>query len=858
LSAGAVSSEGGAKKKRRPPRSREFLEPLRSRVKERPFCVIDVESKDGDSQAPGFTRPFLVGLYDPLAKKGKPAYLEFRNEPHLAERDWRHRHVAPGGCVDKLMTTILTDEYAGRIFYAHNGGNFDFLFLPAWLVQHQDEYAFEVVPIQTTIQVIRVWERGDDPEKPKRRWEFLDSMRLLAPGMSLAKACDTFKVPGKAEHDLALHEDDPSWSVYLKQDCVALSEVMKRLYALVARLQQLDVPDMGITAPATAMKLFLRRFLGKGDVPEKIARHRHWPDCQSRVTCKGCFHEWMRTGYCGGRTEPHVMKSFEGSIFTAPDGTLTFSDDYRSHGGVHYFDVNSSYVASMREDMPIGDLVVEEGRIDWRRHPSRGGRYSGFAEVTVEIPVDCPIPPLPKVHPDTNKLVFPVGRFNGVWSMEELLLLEDPIVGGRIVDVRRVAWMRLHPMFRDMVDELWALRAPQCPQCVEEMRAKGSREPCPHFDEGLSALAKLMGNSTYGKFAMKHERTSIVFAREHEDGHCDLCGVETNGPPLCREHEGSKPASADPDDCLWYQTHYADAPYIIPHVAAFITSHARVRLWKVMREVVTRRGPRRTAARDLVVGDVAFLDPWRTQPFVVSAVEPGLRRGELQIIGRTWDVDGSIVRARMTLDELQEVGRSGIIYYLDTDSCLTDVVIASGTRLGEMKDEYPGELLEFECLQPKLYVVFRTSLQDALQPRRAILLAAWRGEDVDASTLDRALESCPGIKGAALGFKLRQPKCTMKGFDPVLRTVDTFERLRRGEVVDSVPLRGGGSRPWKRLEKVRTLARGGFKDPPAMREVEKSRRSAYDKRELLADGVRTRAIALNEPVGGFSLDEAAE
>lgn len=211
-------------------KAKTFLDPIKSTVKRKKFCVFDIESKDGDSQDAGFTRPFLVGFFDPrYAKKGREGYQEFRDEPHLSSRPWERRHILPGGCIDKLMTLILTKAYSNFLFYSHNGGNFDMLFLLTWIQEHRDEFDFEVVPIQSTIQVMRVWKVPEHPDDPIREhWEFLDSMKLLP--MGLQKACDSFGLKiGKVKFDLNTDENDPMWSVYLKQDCVALATVMTLL-----------------------------------------------------------------------------------------------------------------------------------------------------------------------------------------------------------------------------------------------------------------------------------------------------------------------------------------------------------------------------------------------------------------------------------------------------------------------------------------------------------------------------------------------------------------------------------------------------------------------------------------------------
>lgn len=517
-----------------------FLEPLFGKLKRKPFATVDIESKHEDTQEAGFTRPFLVGVYDAQRRE----YVEFRDEPHLASRSWKTRYYDPGGCVDKTLSYLLSPQFRGFNIYAHNGGSFDHLFWLAWLRKHMDEYMFEVVPVQSSIQKIEVWRVPEDPDEPIRdRWTFLDSMKLLP--MGLERACQTFGLPGKVSHDLNMHEDDPRWSVYLKQDCIALAEVLNRTHDLVENKLGGEV---GMTAPSTSMKLFRRRFLGRDGTPNRIARFAHWADCKQKATCVGCSHEWVRRGYYGGRTE--MFKAYGEKL--------------------HYYDINSSYVAAMHEDMPVGDRYVTD-TLDWKMAKTHGG----FVECSVEIPSDCKLPPLPHRSKSTGKLMFPTGKFTGVWSTEELALLDDPYVQGRITSVKRVVWFRKKPVFKNMVETLWSLR-------------DKTRED---YDEGLSAMAKLMGNSLYGKFGMKVERTSVVFSHAPEEETCFLCKepVPTGGG-LCDNCEGSKPAMKEPDGDVWYQRKVVDAPYIIPHIAAHITALARVRIWRFMKAAMEAGG----------------------------------------------------------------------------------------------------------------------------------------------------------------------------------------------------------------------------------------------------------------------------
>lgn len=713
--------------------STDYLEPLTGAIKRKKFGTLDIESKDGDSQKPGFTRPFLVGLYDPQNSE----YQQFADEPHLRSRDWKRRHIQPGGCIDKLLSVVLTRKYHGWVFYAHHGGGFDHLFLLAWLRDHLDEFGFEVIPVQSSIQVIRVWRLPESPDDPIReRWEFLDSMKLIP--MGLDRACKTFGLPGKVDHDLAMHEDDPRWGVYLKQDCIALATVLSLFMDLVeVKLGG----EVGMTAPSTSMKLFRRRFLGRDGTPSKIPRHAHWVDCTTKNAaenpCEGCAHEWIRQGYYGGRTEL-----------------------FRAYGErLHYYDINSSYVAAMEEDMPVGDRTVTD-TLDWRM----AAKHAGFVECTVYVPPECKIPPLPHRDVKTGKLLFPAGHFHGVWSTEELKLLDDPMVNGRIESVTRVVWFRKKPLFKFMVRELWRLRD------------KNEVD----FDEGLSALAKLMGNSLYGKFGMKQDRTSVVFSQVVEEGKCFLCRGTCAVPGgVCKDCEGSKPAMSDIDGDVWYQHKRVEAPYIIPHIAAHITALARVRIWGYMRDAIAAGGE---------------------------------------------------------------------LYYVDTDSVITDVVLPSTTHLGGLKDEYPVSLaknadeafafaspeeasfwleamtLTGTFVQPKVYML---ESQKFSQPKVTMKGFPYRNNDGPHAKVDGKECTCP--------------EC-------IIRCKENLYKLQAGETLT-----------WRQLEKVRSLARDGFRNPPKMRNVSKSFKTKYSKRKLHADGSTTSIVIDEREFTGANADaDAAE
>lgn len=459
----------------------DLLFPLKSEVKARKYAVVDIETKDGETQDKGFTRPFLVGFYDGL--------------------DFSH-YKGPN-CIEENLKVLLTHSYDGWYFYAHAGGSFDWLHYLH--VIKRMGYYFEIITVASSIQLLHV--KPYETSK-KKGWMFVDSFKLIP--VKLAKACKSFKVKSSKldDHDLDMHEDDPQWLPYLKNDCMGLHEVLQRFHELVEiRLGG----EVGITAAATSMKTFRRGFQRSS-----IQRHTE-------------HHAFFRACYYGGRTE----------IF-------------RKHGKrLHYYDINSAYPAAMREQMPVGDLI-EYGKGMPPKALTKG--RIGFAWARVDLPEDINIPPLPQVDERTKRLIFPVGKLKGYWTMVELERAQEM---GATVHVDRSLWIEGREDFREFVDTLYSYR----------------QKDAPDYDEGLDQTAKILLNSLYGKWGQAHERESIVFLRPGE-----------LPPPDSRAADPT-----DPDCAVWVVKKDVDAPYIIPQISAYITAQARLRLHSFLTEA-DRRG----------------------------------------------------------------------------------------------------------------------------------------------------------------------------------------------------------------------------------------------------------------------------
>lgn len=379
-----------------------MLSPLTSVVKRKRFSVVDLESKDGDSQEPGFTRPFMAGCYDGIN------YTPFWTSNKVG--NWEKAYWKSGGCVDRLMRHMLTPAFRGTHIYAHNGGKFDYLFFIPWLmnVGRSLGYGFSILPMASGIQVLEV--SRDDK---KAGWTFLDSLRLIP--MGLDRADKTFGGTGKTTvGEEGLHTPEwerEKWEDYNSQDCIKLFDVLSKFHNYVEHSLGSEV---GITAPSTSMKLFRRKYQKEG-----IRRHVE-------------HHTIARQSYFGGRSEV-----------------------YRTEGqNLRYYDFNSSYPAAMLEPMPVGNAHVVNGA-----PPAKflSQEFVGICKARVYIPDTCTIPPLP--YRLNEKLCFPVGQFDGTWDHSELELLHE--CGGSY-EITESIWYESRPVFAHMVRELYRFRDKAC------------------------------------------------------------------------------------------------------------------------------------------------------------------------------------------------------------------------------------------------------------------------------------------------------------------------------------------------------------------------------------------------------------
>lgn len=688
--------------------STNTLTKLTGAPKKHPFAVVDIEARE-------WVKPYAVGVLC------EDVYRQFDGE-------W--------SCIRQALEYFLRPDFAGYWIYAHNGGNYDFLFFVRELLRQplRDKYRVDLTPVGSTIIRVDIIERVAGQHEPgcedklcpgcvgKRnkdrlqKWSFLDSAKLMP--LPLADVGEAFGITKKVKlsmsyDDLARPENYAVMSHYLETDCKSLYEAITMMQDRINDLGG----QIGVTLPATSLDLFRRRFQRRS-----IYTNRHFlrcPDFNPPETTKkkkveskcikeqpngpSCLHEFIRRSYFGGPAQI-FRTTFVGEKAILDDEAskhITNPDARESEGYARYplsevekaaydprfpvarmYDINSHYPGMMMESMPVGE-AVELSDLTEQAVYSNAGRFCGVVECDVEIPRDCYLPPLPVNH--LGKLMFPAGRLHGTWDVSELELLKE--VGGRIVKTYRSVWFEQDSIFGDFITEVYKYR--------DKSRSD--------WTKGMDWIAKILMNSAYGKYAMKEQRTKILMR-----------------PEL---HEGMTPIDLESD--VWSEDVNLSPSYIVPQLASHIVALARRKLWYLNAEVVNQGGR-------LYYND--------TDSLVVAGVEmdtgPGL--GALK-------VEATIHRAQFVLPKL---------YLVETDETNKNKLkqahlrikskgMGPGIRLGvEGDDPFDKQLSEED---------FRNvTMQGAVITRHRLtkLLEGLRDYAKEKTEFPRVIETTKSIKSA--------------------------------------------------------------------------------------------------------------
>lgn len=192
------------------------------------------------------------------------------------------------------------------------------------------------------------------------------------------------------------------------------------------------------------------------------------------------------------------------------------------------YDVNSMYPYVMQFPVPVRYLGQS-------RKLLHDPKTYGFVDATIETSPDY-IPVLP-VH--LEKLYFPCGRIRGTWSAEELIEAEKR--GSRIEKIHRAHYFEAERLFEGYVQKLYQLKKTAT-------------------SEATRLIAKGLLNALYGKFGQNPRKKMYCLEEQAPSGSYPI--LEPNGAP----------------SGFAYYERTSHSAYLLPHLAAAVTSKARLHL----------------------------------------------------------------------------------------------------------------------------------------------------------------------------------------------------------------------------------------------------------------------------------------
>jgi len=253
------------------------------------------------------------------------------------------------------------------------------------------------------------------------------------------------------------------------------------------------------------------------------------PD-DSNMYIEGNIDEFVRKAYFGGRTE----------IFKP-----VFDSEISGKDFLYCYDVNSLYPYCMKEhEYPDKFVKWAKGRKEYNKNAM------GVWRCKVKVPEDMYMPVLAvKLN---ERLIFPVGEFEGYWTKYELEYAVSQ--GCKILNIYEGAiFENAGFIFKDFVETLYDMR----------LKAKEKN------DNVTQMTMKLLMNSCYGRMGINKDREKIII----DDGtYANVKAIADIQTPRGMIRLAEKPEKAD-------------KLFSNPIIACYVTSYARVYLHMQATEV---------------------------------------------------------------------------------------------------------------------------------------------------------------------------------------------------------------------------------------------------------------------------------
>ena len=305
-------------------------------------------------------------------------------------------------------------------------------------------------------------------------FRFCDSYRLLP--KSLETLTYDFDVKHKKLTGRAFTD-----RLYNEHDCRGLYEVLEMFF------DEFDICSQ--TIASHAMRVYRTNYM-----PHELYQpHRD-------------VEEFCREGYSGGRCEIYRYDRAE----------------------LNHYDVNSLFPCAMLQPVPVRYLFTS------KELPEDDDKRIGFYRAEVSYPERY----LPILPWHSDKLYFPVGDFEGVFTSLEL---KKAIADGAKIKIIDGRVFQAEAIMREYALALF------------EMKRKAEIAG----QTGRRYIAKILMNSLYGKWGQRREQKSYIV----DDG---------------------RPEAWPLPNGLAYVLTESRSNHIMPHIAATITARARLMQWELL------------------------------------------------------------------------------------------------------------------------------------------------------------------------------------------------------------------------------------------------------------------------------------
>lgn len=290
-----------------------------------------------------------------VARERKQGLIAFDMESHGLGGEWAGGAYQCNGledvniCVtpEEVIEAVFAEKHRGAIWYAHNGGEYDYKYLLSALLAHQERIGHDKMQIHIITQgKARVI--GFKVKYRNQTYEFRDSYALMPASLrKLTEQLAPEHAKEEFDHEHTLFDVSvPTHRSYLETDVRGLMAVLVRFKSLIRDTFGVDV---GWTAASTALRAWL------ASLPKHLRYYRQ----PKRV------REFCRRAYFGG---------------------MVALRDTNWHEDVTGLDVNAMYPAVMLKGVPCGFACYTTCY-----EPSRPGIY----RCLVTVPTDNLYPMAP-------------------------------------------------------------------------------------------------------------------------------------------------------------------------------------------------------------------------------------------------------------------------------------------------------------------------------------------------------------------------------------------------------------------------------------------------------------------------------